>query len=98
MAAERRKRVFIATHVPPFRDASWHEGRISDDHWLPHFTCAAVGDALLAGADAFTDVGFTVLCGHTHGEGYVRMGPNLEVFTGGAVYGDPVLQRVFDLS
>lgn len=33
-------------HVPPFREASWHQGRISDDDWLPHFTCKAVGDVL----------------------------------------------------
>ncbi len=96
VAAQRSKRVFVATHVPPFRDACWHQGRISDDNWLPHFSCAAAGDALLALADEFEDVEFTVLCGHTHGEGYVRMRPNLEVFTGGAEYGTPRLQRVFE--
>lgn len=96
-AAQRRKRIFVATHVPPFKDACWHEGRLSDDHWLPHFSCAAAGDALLALADEFADVEFTVLCGHTHGEGYVRMRPNLEVFTGGAEYGVPKLQRVFEV-
>jgi 3',5'-cyclic-AMP phosphodiesterase len=95
VAAQRRKRIFVATHVPPFRDACWHQGRISDNHWLPHFSCAAAGDALLALADEFADVEFTVLCGHTHGEGYARMRPNLEVFTGGAEYGAPKLQRVF---
>jgi 3',5'-cyclic AMP phosphodiesterase CpdA len=97
VAAQRRKRIVIATHVPPFRQAAWHQGRPSDDHWLPHFSCAASGDALLEAADEFPDVKFTVLCGHTHGEGYVRMRPNLEVFTGGAEYGAPKLQRVFDL-
>ena len=96
LAAQRSKRIFIATHVPPFRDACWHEGRTSDDNWLPHFSCAAAGDALLAAADEFTDVEFTVLCGHTHGAGYVRMRPNIEVYTGGAVYGAPALQRVFE--
>ena len=25
------------THVPPFREACWHQGQISDDAWLPHF-------------------------------------------------------------
>jgi 3',5'-cyclic-AMP phosphodiesterase len=96
-AAQRRKRIFVATHVPPFRDACWHQGSVSDDNWLPHFSCRASGDALLAIADEFEDVTFTVLCGHTHGEGYVRMRPNLEVFTGGAEYGFPKLQRVFEV-
>ena len=93
-AAQRRRRILVATHVPPFRDACWHEGRISDDEWLPHFSCAAVGDALLDAADTYPEHEFTVLCGHTHGSGYVRMRPNLEVFTGGAEYGDPIVQRV----
>ena len=96
-AAQRRKRIFVATHVPPFKDACWHQGGLSDNYWLPHFSCAAAGDALLALADEFADVEFTVLCGHTHGEGYVRMRPNLEVFTGGAEYGAPKLQRVFEV-
>jgi hypothetical protein len=39
--------VILATHEPPFREACWHRGRISDDDWLPHFTCKAVGDVLL---------------------------------------------------
>src|SRR5262245_20670356 len=38
-ALARYCRVVVLTHVPPFREACWHEGRISDDNWLPHFTC-----------------------------------------------------------
>jgi 3',5'-cyclic-AMP phosphodiesterase len=97
VAANRRKRVLIATHVPPFREACWHEGRISDDDWLPHFSCAATGRALAEAAEANPSTEFLVLCGHTHGAGYVRILPNLEVFTGGAEYGRPSLQRVLEL-
>ncbi len=96
-AVQRRDNILIATHVPPFRDACWHEGRISDDDWLPHFSCAAVGDALIDAADAYPEKKFTVLCGHTHGSGFAQMRPNLEVFTGGAEYGAPALQRVLEL-
>ena len=39
--------IILLTHVPPFREACWHEGRISDDDFLPHFTCKAVGDMLI---------------------------------------------------
>ena len=39
----------------------------------------------------------TVLCGHTHGAGYVRILENLEVRTGGAVYGVPELQEILEL-
>ena len=93
-ALPRSRRVIVLTHVPPFREACWHEGAISDENWLLHFTCQAVGDVLLAGADAHPEAELTVLCGHTHwgGEGTVR--PNLRVLTGGAVYGKPCVQRV----
>ena len=39
----------------------------------------------------------TVLCGHTHGGGQMRARENLEVWTGGALYGAPHLQRVLEL-
>ncbi len=45
-ALARFEHVIVLTHVPPFREACWHEGRISDDDWLPHFTCKAVGVVL----------------------------------------------------
>jgi Icc protein len=39
----------------------------------------------------------TVLCGHTHGEGEWQMLDNLRVLTGGAEYGHPAVQRIFEL-
>jgi predicted MPP superfamily phosphohydrolase len=90
-------RAFVLTHVPPFREACWHEGQISSAEWLPHFTSRAVGDALLDVADRFPQRQITVLCGHTHGRGQARLRDNLVVFTGGATYGEPEVQRVFEL-
>ena len=84
--------VVVATHVPPFRDACWHEAAVSTDDWLPFFSCAAVGDALLEAAGRHPNVRFTVLCGHTHGRGEVQIAPNMLVLTGGAEYGNPVVQ------
>jgi Calcineurin-like phosphoesterase len=63
-ALERFRNVLVLTHVPPFREACWHEGRISDDSWLPHFTGKAVGDALAEAGAAPPDRQITVLCGH----------------------------------
>jgi 3',5'-cyclic AMP phosphodiesterase CpdA len=91
------KHVLVLTHVPPFREACWHEGRISDDDWLPHFTCKAVGDALREAMTARSDREMTVLCGHTHGAGEAQVLPNLKVLTGGAEYGEPRLQRVLEV-
>jgi predicted phosphohydrolase len=85
--------VVVAIHVPPFREACWHDGAISDDAWLPYFTCAAAGDVLRAAMAARPDVQMTVLCGHTHGAGEAAILPNLRVVTGGADYGTPVVRR-----
>jgi predicted MPP superfamily phosphohydrolase len=96
-AAERYRQVFLVTHVPPFREACWHEGRTSDDEWLPHFSCHAVGEAILEVMRSRPDCLLTVLCGHTHGTGETSPLPNVRVFTGGAVYGAPEIQRVFEV-
>jgi 3',5'-cyclic AMP phosphodiesterase CpdA len=94
---ERFPRLILLTHVPPFRESCWHEGRISDDDFLPHFTCRAVGDVLRELMQARPDRDLTVLCGHTHGRGYAEILPNLRVWTGGAEYGKPGLQPWVEL-
>lgn len=96
-ALAAHEQVYVLTHVPPFREACWHQGRLSNDEWAPHFTCRAVGEALLAAATDFPHRQLTVLCGHTHGAGQCRIRDNLVVFTGGAEYCRPEIQRVFDL-
>lgn len=86
-AFERRRRMILVTHVPPFREAAWHRGRLSDDNALPHFTCKAVGDVLIAVMAEHPEWQLSVLCGHTHSPGVAHILPNLEVRTGGAEYG-----------
>ncbi len=94
LALQRFSQVILLTHVPPFKGACWHEGRISDDEFLPHFTCQAVGDVLKQVMQAHPDCHLTVLCGHTHGAGEATILPNLHVKTGGVEYGEPRLQEV----
>jgi len=91
------KRVIVLTHVPPFRDACLYNNQISDANWLPGFSCKAMGDLLVEAARATPDSDLTVLCGHTHGGGYTRILPNLEVYTGSARYGHTYL-RIVDVS
>ncbi len=93
-ALDRFRRVIALTHVPPFREACWHRGQVSDDAWLPHFACKAVGEALVEAMAAHPDREMTVLCGHTHSPGEAQVLPNLRVLTGGAEYGRPEVQRV----
>jgi hypothetical protein len=96
LAFERSRDVLVLTHVPPFREACWHEGRISDDEWIPHFTCQAAGQAILACAAEHPDKRVTVLCGHTHGQGECQPLANLQVVTGGANYGHPLIGRILE--
>lgn len=75
----------------------WHEGQISDDNSLPHFSCKAVGDVLRAVMQAYPESNLTVLGGHTHSSGVARILPNLTAFTGEAEYTKPIIQQVFDI-
>jgi predicted phosphodiesterase len=96
-ALSRWKKLLVLMHVPPFRESCWHEGRITDGDYLPHFACRVVGDRLAAIMRDHPDHSMTVLCGHTHSYGVARILDNLVVLTGGAQYGKPALQQVLDV-
>ena len=91
------KRVLCLTHVPPFREATWHEGKIADDAWLPWFACRATGEVLRETMTAHPDKQTLVLCGHTHGAGECEVLPNLRVLTGGSEYHKPRVQRLVEV-
>ena len=83
------RNVLVVTHVPPFRDACWYQGRTTDDHWAPFFVCGQIGQVLLDAAQARDHLQFTVLFGHGHHAGVADMAANLTVFTGASEYGKP---------
>lgn len=89
--------VIVLTHVPPFREACWHEGQLSDDNWTPHFVCQAAGVVLVELMEQFPDKRMTVLCGHTHSRGEAEILSNLRVLTGRARYGEPEVQQVLEV-
>jgi predicted phosphohydrolase len=95
-AVDKFKKVIVLTHVSPFPESCWYNNQISDDNWLPGFTCKAMGDLLLEFAEVNPVCDMTVLCGHTHGGGHARLLPNLEIFTGEAKYGHAYL-RMLDI-
>jgi len=97
LAFEQHRRVLAVTHVPPFPEASWYQGRISGPDWLPHFTSVAAGDAMVEAMAARPDRELIVLAGHTHSGGSVRIRPNLEVRVGSAAYGSPDLQEMLPI-
>lgn len=86
------RHVLVATHVPPFREACWYEGRTTDDHWAPFFVCGSVGRTLRRASESRPACQFTVLCGHTHHGGVAELTANLKVHTGSAEYGHPAAQ------
>jgi len=95
-ALETYPNVVLATHVPPFREAAWHEGGPCDDQWLPYFSSKAMGEMLVSLMQAHPHRRLLVLCGHTHGGGEVRVRGNLHVITGEAESGKPAIQRVLE--
>lgn len=90
--------IYLLTHVPPFMEACWHNGAISDDDFLPHFACKAVGDILIKIMGSHPDKQLTVLCGHTHSDGIAQILPNLQVKTGRARYEHPEIQEIVHIT
>lgn len=96
-ALDNFKFILFITHVPPFKEACWYRGSISDDDWLPHFSCKSMGDVLFEAMQKYPDRRMTVLCGHTHSSGEAQILPNLLVKTGKAKYGVPEIQELIEI-
>ncbi len=86
------KRVVFVTHVPPYRQAATHEGKMSDDEWAPFFVNRIMGETLNEIMRARPEKELLVLCGHTHGGSVYCPALNIEVYTGAATYGAPEVQ------
>jgi Icc-related predicted phosphoesterase len=96
-ALDQYAHVFFLTHVPPFREACWHEGALSSDDYLPHFGSKVVGDALIDIMARYPQRKLSVLCGHTHSPANVQIRDNLQVLCAQAEYGFPQIQQIFEL-
>jgi 3',5'-cyclic-AMP phosphodiesterase len=93
-AVQKYSSIILLTHVPPFKEASWHEGHLSDDNFLPWFACKTTGEAMRRVMDANPQSKLLVLCGHTHSKGEAQITKNIEVITGQAEYRNPKIQKV----
>jgi len=78
--------VIVLTHVPPWPETSWHEGRNSDALALPRFCWQAGGNVISQAAERMPQTQFIVLCGHTHSDGIWKKG-NMTCHTAGSAYG-----------
>lgn len=88
-AVKLGKPIVVATHVPPYPEASLYEGNPSPRESLPWFVNGNLGMLLRDFAEAHPDLPVTVLCGHTHSKASFEPLPNLTVLVGGACYGNP---------
>ena len=96
-ALDQFKRVIFVTHVPPFVEAAWHEGKSSEPDYLPHFSNPSLGETIKKHALLHPKKKITVLCGHTHSGGVLQILPNLTVYTGTAKYRSPTIHGVITL-
>lgn len=96
LAVEKHDNILVATHVPPFKEATWHDHKPSNNEWLPWFSSFNTGSMLANFADKYPDKKFIVLCGHTHGSGIYHFSENMTVFTGASKYRYPGVSGIFD--
>ena len=95
-AVQRADQIVVSTHVPPFAEASRHEGAPGDPRHLPHFTNVALGNSLRKIARAWPHKNFVVLCGHTHARYTWQAEENLAVRVAGARYGEPAVEDILE--
>ncbi len=98
VAADMCRRILVMTHVPPFRESCWYDGRHSDDNWAPFFICHSMGWVLKRFCRSHPQHEVLVLCGHTHHAGHSSIAENLTVWTGAAEYGVPKLCAALELN
>jgi predicted phosphohydrolase len=96
-AANKYEHIYFATHVPPFVESSWYEGKLSEPYARPWFTNVTLGNKLLELASTYPNVKFTVLCGHTHHEAAYFPLANLAVYTARADYYFPGISHTFEI-
>ncbi len=92
-AIEQYETVVIGTHVPPFIEACWHEGKVSAPDYLPFFSSPVMGEMIKEVALNFPTKKVQIYTGHTHSSGYFETG-NIKCWTGSARYRYPAIQAV----
>ena len=95
-ALKEYQTTIVATHVPPYEGAAWHEGSPSSADYQPFFSSPTMGKLIKAAATEHLGKSVLVLCGHTHSPGIYRDG-NILVLTAGARYGFPEISQTIHL-
>jgi 3',5'-cyclic-AMP phosphodiesterase len=96
-AVLKYSRVICVTHIPPFREATQHEGHVSNDDFLPWFSCKATGEIMRVIMGCNPQSELLVLCGHTHSKAKVQITENIRVLAGQSEYRNPKIQQIFNI-
>lgn len=90
--------VIVATHVPPFAEAVWHQGLPSSPDFLPHFCNLSAGEAIRNAVSGFENRKITVLCGHTHSAAYYEDNASgITCHVAPAEYGNPQIANILEI-
>jgi Icc protein len=96
-ALGKYEKVYLAVHPVPFKEACLYNGKMSSDDFLPHFASKVIGEKLTEIMQEYPERKLIVLCGHVHYPAEMDILPNMKVIVGGARYGSPQVQRVFEV-
>lgn len=94
---KKPRKIIVVTHIPPYKEACFHQGKMSDDNWMPYFSSKATGDIIEQFATNNPSIEFLVLCGHTHSEAIYQPFENLIVKSGKAKYYQPATQELIKI-
>jgi Icc protein len=94
---ENMARIVVLTHVPPFVESCWYEGKTADRHWSPFFVCGQTGEVLKSHATNHPNHEIVVLCGHCHHSGITQLTQNLIIYTGEASIGHPAIAGIMNI-
>lgn len=73
--------IILLTHIPPFKEGCFYNGKPQTKYAIPFFSCKSLGETLIKKAKENPQSNFTVLCGHTHSYAKIRPAKNLEAIT-----------------
>lgn len=83
---EGYKTIYIATHIPPWREATRDVGTFMEKFWLPYNTNLHLGKAIEKVMADHKKRHVMVVCGHTHTPLEIRIAHNVECRVGPGHY------------
>lgn len=88
--------IYIATHMPPFLEATRDKGTVMEQFWLPYNTNDILGKTIEKVMEGRKKKRAIILAGHSHFPTYIRYNRVIECQVGAGNYiGMPQSQRIY---